>query len=69
MKRLRRFFKGLIRDRMFWIVTVLITVALTAGYAILLFGFGYTWTIIGVLVSAGLVVSSFAGGRNRGAQS
>jgi hypothetical protein len=38
---------------------------MVAGYGLLIVGVGYTWTIVGVLVSAGLVVSSFVGGRSR----
>jgi hypothetical protein len=38
---------------------------MVAGYGLLLTGVGYTWTIVGVLVSAGLVVSSVVGGRKR----
>lgn len=40
---------------------------MAAGYAVLLFQQTYTWTIVGILVAAGLVVSAFAGGRRRAA--
>ena len=42
---------------------------MAVGFVVLLFGVGYTWTVVGVLVAGGLVVSSLAGGRQRATES
>ena len=42
-------------------------VLMTAGYVVLLFEPAFSWTLVGVLVAAGLVVAALAGGKARGA--